>query len=119
MLKQHLEPIEKRGVLETLRRIISRLNEIFRYAATEELIEFNPADNLGQRFSKPKTEYASITPSELPRFLVALNNASIRLETRLLIEWQLLTWVRPVKLFAQDGQILILKLACGTSRRSL
>lgn len=28
-------------------------------------------------------------------FLVALNNASIRLETRLLIEWQLLTWVRP------------------------
>ena len=24
------------------------------YAATEELIEFNPADNLGQRFSKPK-----------------------------------------------------------------
>ncbi len=44
MLKQHLDPIEKRGVLETLRRIISRLNEIFRYAATEELIEFNPAD---------------------------------------------------------------------------
>lgn len=54
LLKQHLDPIEQRGVLETLRRIISRLNEIFRYAATEELIEFNPADNLGQRFSKPK-----------------------------------------------------------------
>lgn len=66
MLKQHLEPIEKRGVLETLRRIISRLNEIFRYAATEELIEFNPADNLGQRFSKPKTEYASIIPFRTP-----------------------------------------------------
>ncbi len=63
LLKQHLDPIEQRGVLETLRRIISRLNEIFRYAATEELIEFNPADNLGQRFSKlKKTEYASITP---------------------------------------------------------
>lgn len=92
MLKQHLEPIEKRGVLETLRRIISRLNEIFRYAATEELIEFN----LGQRFSKPKKQnMPALPPSELPRFLVALNNASIRLETRLLIEWQLLTWVRP------------------------
>ena len=96
MLKQHLEPIEKRGVLETLRRIISRLNEIFRYAATEELIEFNPADNLGQRFSKPKKQnMPALPPSELPRFLVALNNASIRLETWLLIEWQLLTWVRP------------------------
>lgn len=96
MLKQHLDPIEKRGVLETLRRVISRLNEIFRYAATEELIEFNPADNLGQRFSKPKKQnMPALPPSELPRFLVALNNASIRLETRLLIEWQLLTWVRP------------------------
>ncbi|MCV5555766.1 hypothetical protein OFN13_32245, partial [Escherichia coli] len=56
LLKQHLDPIEQRGVLETLRRIISRLNEIFRWAATEELIEFNPADNLGQRFSKPKKQ---------------------------------------------------------------
>ncbi|AWV25841.1 integrase [Citrobacter youngae] len=96
LLKQHLDPIEQRGILETLRRVISRLNEIFRWAATEELIEFNPADNLGQRFSKPKKQnMPALPPSELPRFLVALNYASIRLETRLLIEWQLLTWVRP------------------------
>lgn len=96
MLKQHLDPIEQRGVLETLRRIISRLNEIFRYAATEELIEFNPADNLIQRFSKPKKQnMPALPPDELPRFMTALSNASIRLETRLLIEWQLLTWVRP------------------------
>ncbi|EIK2775527.1 tyrosine-type recombinase/integrase [Salmonella enterica] len=96
MLKQHLDPIEQRGVLETLRRIISRLNEIFRYAATEELIEFNPADNLSQRFSKPKKQnMPALPPSELPRFLSALANASLRLETRMLIEWQLLTWVRP------------------------
>lgn len=96
MLKQHLDPIEKRGVLETLRRIISRLNEIFRYAATEELIEFNPADNLAQSFSKPKKQnMPALPPTELPRFLTVLNNASVRMETRLLIEWQLLTWVRP------------------------
>ncbi|HAI6250548.1 TPA: integrase domain-containing protein [Escherichia coli] len=96
MLKQHLDPIEQRGVLETLRRIISRLNEIFRYAATEELIEFNPADNLTQRFSKPKKQnMPALPPSELPRFIAALANASIHLETRQLIEWQLLTWVRP------------------------
>lgn len=96
MLKQHLNPIEQRSVLETLRRIISRLNEIFRYAATEELIEFNPVDNLTQRFSKPKKQnMPALPPSELPKFIVVLENASIRLETRLLIEWQLLTWVRP------------------------
>lgn len=70
MLKQHLDPIEKRGVLETLRRIISRLNEIFRYAATEELIEFNPADNLAQRFSKPKKQnMPALPPTELPASL--------------------------------------------------
>jgi integrase len=27
--------------------------------------------------------------------MAALANASVRLETRMLIEWQLLTWVRP------------------------
>lgn len=96
LLKQQLEPLEHRRVFETLRRIISRLNEIFRWAATEELIEFNPADNLGQRFTKPKKQnMPALPPAELPRFMVALSNASIRLETRLLIEWQLLTWVRP------------------------
>lgn len=95
MLKQHPDPIEQRGVLETLRRIISRLNEIFRYAATEELIEFNPADNLGQRFSKPKKQnMPALPPSGLPGFMESLTNASIRLETRMLIEWQLLTRVR-------------------------
>lgn len=96
LLKQQLDPIEQRGVLETLRRIISRLNEIFRWAATEELIEFNPADNLAQRFRKPKKQnMPALPPTELPRFLATLNNASVRMETRLLIEWQLLTWVRP------------------------
>ena len=88
LLKQHLDPLEHRGVLETLRRIISRLNEIFRWAATEELIEFNPADNLNQRFRKPKKQnMPALPPSELPRFMIALANASVRLETRMLIEW--------------------------------
>ncbi|WP_435673918.1 tyrosine-type recombinase/integrase, partial [Salmonella enterica] len=30
MLKEHLTPLEEQGILETLRRVISRLNEIFR-----------------------------------------------------------------------------------------
>jgi integrase len=105
LLKQHLDPIEQRGVLETLRRIISRLNEIFRYAATEELIEFNPADNLGNGSVSLKTEYASITPFRTPPLPGCFKQCFIRLETRLLIEWQLLTWVRPVKLFTRWSDI--------------
>ncbi|MBN3053851.1 integrase, partial [Pectobacterium brasiliense] len=73
-----------------------RLNELFRYAASVELIEFNPADSLALRFSKPKKQnMTALPPDDLPRFMVALAIASIRLETRMLIEGQLLTWVRP------------------------
>ncbi|WP_251258195.1 tyrosine-type recombinase/integrase, partial [Enterobacter hormaechei] len=96
MLKEHLTPLEEQGILETLRRVISRLNEIFRFAISEELIEFNPADNLVARFKKPKKQnMPALHPSELGRLMLALQNASIRKETRCLIEWELLTWVRP------------------------
>lgn len=37
----------------------------------------------------------ALPPSELPRFMASLANASVRLEKHTLIEWQLLTWVRP------------------------
>lgn len=37
----------------------------------------------------------ALHPSELGRLMLALQNASIRKETRCLIEWELLTWVRP------------------------
>ncbi len=96
MLKEHLTPLEEQGILETLRRVISRLNEIFRFAISEELIEFNPADNLVARFKKPKKQnMPALHPSELGKLMLALQNASIRKETRCLIEWELLTWVRP------------------------
>jgi integrase len=86
MLKEHLTPLEEQGILETLRRVISRLNEIFRFAISEELIEFNPADNLVARFKKPKKQnMPALHPSELGRLMLALQNASIRKETRCLI----------------------------------
>ena len=73
MLKEHLTPLEEQGILETLRRVISRLNEIFRFAISEELIEFNPADNLVARFKKPKKQnMPALHPSELGRLMLAL-----------------------------------------------
>lgn len=92
MLKEHLTPLEEQGILETLRRVISPLNEIFRFAISEELIEFNPADNLVARFKKPKKQnMPALHPIELGRLMLALQDASIRKETRCLIEWELLT----------------------------
>lgn len=42
-----------------------------------------------------KQNMPALHPSELGRLMLALQNASIRKETRCLIEWELLTWVRP------------------------
>lgn len=96
MLKNALKPIEDSGRLETLRRVCSRLNEIMKFAKTEELITNNPAEDLGTKFVKPaKQHMPSLKPERLPEFLAALSNAQIRLETRCLIQWQLLTMVRP------------------------
>ena len=63
----------------------------------KNLLSSTRLTTLVKRFSKPKAKYACPSPSELPRFMESLTNASIRLETRMLIEWQLLTWVRPVE----------------------
>ncbi|HCB1501724.1 TPA: hypothetical protein MYO83_004649 [Klebsiella michiganensis] len=35
MLKEHLTPLEEQSILKTLRRVISRPNEIFRFAISE------------------------------------------------------------------------------------
>lgn len=96
MLRLALKPIEESGRLETLRRVCSRINEIMKYARSEELITTNPAEDIGTRFVKPaKQHMPSLKPERLPEFLAALSNAQIRLETRCLIQWQLLTMVRP------------------------
>ena len=88
MLKEHLTPLEEQGILETLRRVISRLTEIFRFAISEELIEFNPADNLVARFKKPKKQnMPALHPSDLGRLMLALQNASIRMKKA---EWHIL-----------------------------
>jgi len=80
-LKQNLDPIKLHGVLENLRRIISRPNETFRYTVTEDLIEFSPAVNLGQRFRKfKKQNMQTQPPKEFPSFMAALDNASISLK---------------------------------------
>lgn len=45
----------------------------------------------------------ALHPSELGRLMLALQNASIRKETRCLIEWELLTWVRPGEAVSAAG----------------
>lgn len=93
-----LEPIKARGNLETLKRVLQRINEVMDFAANSGLIQLNPATNVRKAFPTPvKTHMPSIRPEQLPGLMQALSVASIERQTRLLIEWQLLTVTRPAE----------------------
>ncbi|MBP2167946.1 integrase [Erwinia toletana] len=95
-LVQALEPIKARGALETVRRLVQRINEIMIYAVNTGLIDLNPASGIGYAFEKPKKQHMpTLRPEELPKLLRTLVMSNLIVTTRCLIEWQLLTLVRP------------------------
>ena len=95
-LVEALEPIKARGALETVRRLVQRINEIMIYAVNTGLIDANPASGIGMAFEKPKKQHMpSLRPEELPNLIHSLANSNLSVSTRCLIEWQLLTLVRP------------------------
>lgn len=91
-----LEPIKARGALETVRRLVQRINEIMIYAVNTGLIDANPASGVGRAFEKPKKQnMPTLRPEELPKLMRSLVMSNLSVSTRCLIEWQLLTLVRP------------------------
>ena len=91
-----LEPIKARGALETVRRLVQRINEIMIYAVNTGLIDTNPASGVGKAFEKPKKQnMPTLRPEELPKLMRSLVMSNLSVPTRCLIEWQLLTLVRP------------------------
>ncbi|MFP1869422.1 integrase domain-containing protein [Lonsdalea quercina] len=91
-----LEPIKARGALETVRRLVQRINEIMIYAVNTGLIDTNPASGVGMAFEKPKKQnMPTLRPEELPKLMRSLVMSNLSVPTRCLIEWQLLTLVRP------------------------
>lgn len=95
-LVEALEPIKARGALETVRRLVQRINEIMIYAVNTGLIDANPASGIGMAFEKPKKQHMpTLRPEELPKLMRSLVMSNLSVPTRCLIEWQLLTLVRP------------------------
>lgn len=96
VLVETLEPIKARGALETVRRLVQRINEIMVYAVNTGLIDANPASGVGMAFEKPKKQnMPTLRPDELPKLMQSLVLSNLSVSTRCLIEWQLLTLVRP------------------------
>ncbi|EIW9267811.1 MULTISPECIES: integrase domain-containing protein [Klebsiella] len=95
-LVEALEPIKARGALETVHRLVQRINEIMVYAINTGLIDANPASGIGMAFEKPKKQnMPTLRPEELPKLMRSLVMSNLSVPTRCLIEWQLLTLVRP------------------------
>ncbi|ELY5851573.1 integrase domain-containing protein [Cronobacter malonaticus] len=95
-LVEALEPIKARGALETVRRLVQRINEIMIYAVNTGLIDANPASGVGMAFERPKKQnMPTLRPEELPKLMRSLVMSNLSVPTRCLIEWQLLTLVRP------------------------
>ncbi|MBT1908227.1 tyrosine-type recombinase/integrase [Enterobacter kobei] len=95
-LIETLEPIKARGALETVRRLVQRINEIMIYAVNTGLIDANPASGVGRAFERPKKQnMPTLRPEELPKLMRSLVMSNLSVPTRCLIEWQLLTLVRP------------------------
>lgn len=91
-----LNVIVARGNLETARRLAQRTKEIMDYAMNIGVAEANPFNTVKSALPVPRKEKnPTIRPEALPGLMQALAVAQIERSTRLLIEWQLLTAVRP------------------------
>ncbi|WP_312055166.1 integrase domain-containing protein [Pantoea brenneri] len=95
-LVEALEPIKACGALETVRRLVQRINEIMIYAVNTGLIDANPASGVSMAFERPKKQnMPTLRPEELPKLMRSLVMSNLSVSTRCLIEWQQLTLVRP------------------------
>lgn len=91
-----IQPIAKKGSLETVKRLCQRINEVMTYAVNAGIIDTNPLSGIYQAFGSPNKNFMpTIKPEQLPEFMKAISRASIKTVTRNLIEWQLHTMVRP------------------------
>lgn len=110
-----LTPIKARGNLETLKRVLQRINEVMDFAANSGLIDINTAANVRKAFPSPtKKHMPTIRPEQLPQLMHDLSIASIERQTRLLIEWQLLTATRPAEASAARWEEINLEAATWT-----
>ena len=93
-----LRIMEKRGVLEYLKRVKSSLALFFDYLVADGTVLANPVRVIGRQVFKkqPERHFAALSPSQLPLLIERLETAAgVSERVRLLIYWQLLSLTRP------------------------
>jgi len=112
--------IEERRALNIAKKVRGWLNEMFRFAVAEGLMEINPAADLDvvAEPEPPVRHHPFLRKEELPEFLRTLRDAKVRDYTRYAIELLLLTGVRTGELrqatidqFDLDGRLWTIPVA--------
>lgn len=93
-----LKPLESADKLDMLGRLCQRLKEIMNYAVNTGRITNNNLSGISSAFKSAKAEHmATLEPEELPYLIATVNQASLKLITKSLFEWQLHTMTRPAE----------------------
>ena len=90
-----LKKIEEQGKLEAASRSRQKCGAIFRYANLKQLCAHNPVSNLKGALASPqKKKFNSITPKDLPQFLLKLEEYDGAIITKLALRFIMLTLAR-------------------------
>lgn len=94
-----IRKIEERGALDVAGRIKQRLASVFRYAINTGKTDRNPVDSLKDVIKTRKVKHrAALHAEELPAVLQALDQYASYKITKLALEFNMLTFVRPGEL---------------------
>ena len=94
-----LKKAEEQGKLEAARRLRQKCGAIFTYANLKIYCENNPALNLKGALASPKkNKFNSLSPKDLPQFLVKLDEYDGAIITKLALRFVLLTFARTVEI---------------------
>jgi integrase len=101
-LLEALKKVEKRGVIETARRLRQTCGQIFRYAAASGRAKRDPSSDLRGALKSPGRPrgHKAMPYDELPKFLNALNSYEGDMRTRLALKLMVLTFARTTELRA-------------------
>ncbi|MBM2609385.1 tyrosine-type recombinase/integrase [Pasteurella multocida] len=98
LLIESVKHLDKEGKSDTLHRVLRLSNNILNFAVNTGVLPFNYCEKVGEAYhKKAKVNNPTIRPEELPQFFTALVQSKTDFITKYLIQWQLLTMVRPAE----------------------
>lgn len=98
-LLQTIQKIEKRGAIDIAHRALQTCGQIFRYAiATGKAQSDISKDLKGALTTRKRTNYSKLEENQLPEFFNKLKSYDGELQTKLALEFLILTFVRTKEL---------------------